>query len=74
MKQHKNSIFITQDNELILGDENYIDKKELCKRLKVSRQSVQRWMRQGCPYTEFKNKIAFDLQEVKNWRKIKESR
>lgn len=46
---------------------NYITIKELCNRLKVTRQTIYEWRKQGLPYYKFGKLVRFDYDEVKKW-------
>jgi len=40
--------------------------KELCDRLKVTRQAISLWVRTGCP-VEIKYPRRYDWEKVKTW-------
>ena len=40
--------------------------KEICKRLKVTRQALSQWVAKGCPYVT-KNPYRYDFEEVVKW-------
>lgn len=46
---------------------NYLTTKDLCERLKITRQSVYDWRKQGMPYKKFGKLVRFEYDEVKAW-------
>lgn len=49
--------------------ENLITTKELCEKLKVTRQTVFTWRSQGMPYKKYGKIVRFNYEEVEKWLK-----
>jgi len=46
---------------------NYFTTKELCERLRVTRQTIGEWRKLGMPFEKFGKLVRFDYDEVKKW-------
>lgn len=51
-----------------MGNE-FLTVDEVCKWLKVSRSTVDRWRKEGLPFTKKTRLIRFDKEEVVKWLK-----
>lgn len=49
--------------------ENLLTVKELCEILKVSRQTLQNWRKEGMPSEKFGKLVRFNKDEVYQWLK-----
>lgn len=47
--------------------QEYLTTKELEAILKVNRQSIFNYRKQGMPYKKLNRAVRFDLEEVKEW-------
>ena len=47
--------------------------KDVMSGLDVSRSTLERWRRAGCPHYDFSGSIRFDLDEVRLWRSAREN-
>jgi len=46
---------------------NYYTTKELCKILKVTRQTINEWRKLGMPFVKFGKLVRFNYEEVEKW-------
>lgn len=61
------NLFRLQDGSYVLSDE-LMTKKQLMKKLGVSRATIQLWQRKGLPFVQFNNKRnGYNLKEVSDW-------
>ena len=52
-------------------NEKMITVKELQEILRISRQTVMRWRKEGMPHYKYNASVRFDLEEIKEWLKEK---
>ncbi len=45
--------------------------EELCRWLKISRSTADRWRKEGMPFSKKKRLVRFDKEEVLEWLKEK---
>lgn len=50
-------------------NDELLTKEELCKLLKISRPTLDRWRKQGLPYIKTGRLVRFDRNEVMEWIK-----
>lgn len=48
---------------------DYITTKELCDLLKVSRQTLTNWRKEGLPHEKFGKLVRFNKEKVYKWLK-----
>jgi excisionase family DNA binding protein len=47
--------------------DNFITTKELCEYLKVTKTTIERWRKEGLPFSQIGRGIRFKLDEVMQW-------
>lgn len=50
-------------------NDELLTKEELCKMLKISRATLDRWRKKGLPYIKTGRLVRFDKREVSRWLK-----
>jgi excisionase family DNA binding protein len=45
----------------------YITTEELAEKLKVTRQTISNWRKEGLPFLKLGRAVRFDLDKVKEW-------
>lgn len=50
-------------------ENEFLTVDELCRWLKISRSTVERWRKEGMPFTKKAKLIRFDKEEVARWLK-----
>ena len=63
----KKNLFVKIDGEYVLGEDDIVSKKDVMQELNISQSTLQRYMRQGLPFTLFENKAGFFWIEVNRW-------
>ena len=48
-------------------DEELLTVKELCKWLKISRSTADRWRNEGMPFIKHSKSVRFDKDKVQEW-------
>lgn len=62
------ALFRMVDGSFLDGETDILSKLELMTITGLSRSTIQRYMRQGLPYTLFdNNKAGFNLMEAQDW-------
>ena len=59
--------FRSTDGDIIDGENDILSKYELMYVLKISRSTIQRYMKQGLPHVYFENGVGFNLLETQDW-------
>jgi phage terminase Nu1 subunit (DNA packaging protein) len=54
-------------NDLLMNKEDLINTNQLMEAYQVKRITIERWRREGLPFTKINNKIFFKNTEVINW-------
>jgi excisionase family DNA binding protein len=48
-------------------DEDLLTVDELCKWLKITRKTTERWRKEGMPFVKIKGSVRFERKAIEQW-------
>jgi excisionase family DNA binding protein len=48
-------------------DEDLLTVDELCKWLKITRKTTERWRKEGMPFVKIKGSVRFERKAIEHW-------